>query len=300
MFCVFAPNVSQAPFFFPSKKGQQKAPRRMACVTSQAFGVRDVISGGAATVRRVLTVVSRSCALVCIWWVLRASATKCCVFGHLRSKQNRPGNGAIGRSVIPKAGPAKLGLSLQLLENGWFRPAPMAPFLALRGLLMGSSLQILRSNRRGLRKLGLTSQALECVETYFALKAKRPRVSLADVGRVLGVSRQLVHRHIVRAEAVGLIVRFGRSILLCAKSLLRWSDDFVLQRAKAYRDKTVKRWKTLLKSGCVNTGLTHTVLNTSDEMSETYVSLVVENQTRQEAADALKRMYVPPHLRKAQ
>lgn len=165
---------------------------------------------------------------------------------------------------------------------------------------MGSSLQILRSNRRGLRKLGLTSQALECVETYFALKAKRPRVSLADVGRVLGVSRQLVHRHIVRAEAVGLIVRFGRSILLCAKSLLRWSDDFVLQRAKAYRDKTVKRWKTLLKSGCVNTGLTHTVSNTSDEMSETYVSLVVENQTRQEAADALKRMYVPPHLRKAQ
>lgn len=76
----------------------------MACVISQAFGVRDVISGGAATVRRVLTVVSRSCALVCIWWGLRASATKCCVFGHLRSKQNRPGNGATSIALFHKPG----------------------------------------------------------------------------------------------------------------------------------------------------------------------------------------------------
>jgi len=158
------------------------------------------------------------------------------------------------------------------------------------------ALSVIRANRRGFRARGATSQTLEVVETYFALKAKKGRIGLADVGRVLGVSRQLVHRHICRAEDVGMLVRIGRTVLLCARSLLRWSQEFVLERAKAAKAKAVKRWQSLGKSGCVNTGLTHTVETNTNGLPDPEPEPIL---SRQEARRALAATYVPVHLRKA-
>ena len=153
------------------------------------------------------------------------------------------------------------------------------------------ALQIIRKNRRGIRSLGLTSQAIQCVEAFFALKAKKPRAGQSDVARVLGVSRQLVNRHFARAEAVGLIARVGRTVILMTKSLLAWDRDFVLGRARAAKARAVKRWKTLTKSQPVNTGFTHTGKDI------TQPERAVELPDRQAAIADLQRMYVPVHMR---
>ena len=124
---------------------------------------------------------------------------------------------------------------------------------------MTDPLTVLRKNRRGLRKRGATSQCLEVVECYTNCLRKHGRdASLAMVGRLMGISRQLVHRHMRRAEEILLVVRIGRVFMLNARSLLRWASEFVAERAAHVRELGRKRLARLDKSRCVNTRLTHT------------------------------------------
>jgi len=162
-----------------------------------------------------------------------------------------------------------------------------------------AALAVLRSNRRGIRrKLGLTSQAVQCAETYVSLAAKKPRVGVSDVARVLGICRSQVSRHLARCVAAGLLVKIGRTFVLLAASVLSWSAEFAAQRRQACAVMKSKRWKALTKSRFVADGATHTKQKDLEQGqgSETDGSPVVLD--RLEALALLRRDYVPVHLRK--
>lgn len=161
---------------------------------------------------------------------------------------------------------------------------------------MSEELRLIRSNRRGLRSLGLTSQTLQCVETFFALKARRARAGQADVARVLGVSRSIVSRHIARAEAAGLLVKIGRTLVLMRGAIEGWSQRFLAERAAAAKARASKRWKTLTEPRCVRTGATHTG---EDHSPGSGGASYVPTETRAEALAALRACYIPPHMRQA-
>lgn len=152
---------------------------------------------------------------------------------------------------------------------------------------------LIAANRRAFRNLGATSQTLQCVETYFRIKRKRSRLSLADVGRVLGVHRSIVSRHFKRAEAIGLLIRVGATFALNARGVLRWSKDAVQQRIEAAKRRFIKEKSKKRDSRS-------RIIEPQDKKPANGTDDVPQWQgTRSEALVALASSYIPPHLRKA-
>lgn len=148
---------------------------------------------------------------------------------------------------------------------------------------MTDQLKLLSKRRRTLRQMGLTTCTLQFVEKYFQLKRTNPRVSLADVSRVLGYSRSLATRYMKRAEELQLVVRVGNTFILFAKTLL------VLAASKLNQIR--KRLYLKAKSKSVHTRSTHRETNIFSNENWGY-------QTRQEALADLKASYIPVHLRR--
>ena len=156
------------------------------------------------------------------------------------------------------------------------------PFLK-KALTMTPELTAIQKNRRTLRGMGMTSQGIQIIETYFKLKHRNRRVGYADVARVLGIHRSLVTRHFKRAEALNLVVRIGPTAILMAKKVLKLG----LAKAKQIR----KRLYSQRKSKFVDTRSTRKGNNNNSRVYDSGI-------TRSQALQDLKAMYIPPHLRK--
>lgn len=118
----------------------------------------------------------------------------------------------------------------------------------------------------------MTSQGLQVMEKFCEIRVRNPRAGFADVARVLGIHRSIVTRHMKRAEAIGLIVRVGRTVYLCVKSILKLSEEGRLARRARLKKREYKRklWKLLGKSESVDTLSTHRRTEVSKEEIEAY------------------------------
>lgn len=119
-----------------------------------------------------------------------------------------------------------------------------------------------KKNRKGFRGLGLTSQALNVLETYFwqVQKEGARRVSLASVGRILGISRQRVRVLMLLCERVGVVSSALGRFFLNSGFVSRHLDAFSRGRAiHAQALKARKALKNKQKSACDNGVLSHTV-----------------------------------------
>jgi len=170
-------------------------------------------------------------------------------------------------------------------------------FMASKGL---SALTAVRRNRKGIRrKLGLTSQAVQCAEEYVAMSLTKPRVTASDVARCLGLHRSQVSRHLKLCCEVGLLVKVGRTFVLMAKSVLSWSAEFAAQRRQHLAALRSKRFKSLTKSRFVAYGSTHTTKKDLGQLEGSETGALPVFSDRLEAVAQLAATYVPVHLRKS-
>jgi len=107
-----------------------------------------------------------------------------------------------------------------------------------------SLLSMIRANRRGLRQRGLTGSDLLAVEAiaFVVGQGRKRSVRVADLARLLGVSRQAAHARVKRLEIIGALFRVGGAVLLNVRGLLRWSVESIAARVKA-ASRSFKRTK---------------------------------------------------------
>lgn len=88
------------------------------------------------------------------------------------------------------------------------------------------ALAAVRTNRRALRRRGLSGEDVSFLELWLAM----PRASLAALGRIRGYTRQAARSRVVRLETAGAVVRLHGRMLPNVRGLLRWSAEGVRQR----------------------------------------------------------------------
>lgn len=115
-----------------------------------------------------------------------------------------------------------------------------------------SLLSQIRANRRGLRARGLTAADILALEAVAAVAPSGSRrLSVAALGRLIGVSRVAALKRIRRLEAAGAVVRMRRTLILNVRGVLGWLESAVKDRLAA-----VKRRFSLGKSQNVNQRVT--------------------------------------------
>lgn len=149
----------------------------------------------------------------------------------------------------------------------------------------------IRSNRRELRNRGVTPTGLLILE---ALAYKAPggfvRLSVAALGRMVGIGRATALRHVQKLEAIGAVIRLGPAIMVNAKGVLSWCAQACRNRAAH-----LKRLFHKKKSQHVCTLPTHRelLLTDSQESPETWANL-----HRTDATAILAATYIPHWKRK--
>lgn len=88
------------------------------------------------------------------------------------------------------------------------------------------ALAAVRTNRRALRRRGLSGEDVSFLELWLAM----PRASLAALGRIRGYTRQAARARVLRLEVAGAVVRLFGRMLPNVRGLLRWSAEGVRQR----------------------------------------------------------------------
>lgn len=147
-----------------------------------------------------------------------------------------------------------------------------------------------RSSRRVLRKLGLTSAEM-CVLDELALKLWSGTIRTlrgAHLARCMGVSRQWVNTILRRLADLGLILRWKTGLIRLNVEML---SKINRTRAKKSRRKPTKWLKNLIKSRCGNNGFP---LKERELRKE---EKAMRYDDRQTSLRDLKAMYVPVHLR---
>jgi hypothetical protein len=98
---------------------------------------------------------------------------------------------------------------------------------------MGKSGQagLIMANRKQFLRTGLSSVDID----YLVLIAQQSNgvlstISIAGLGRIMGVSRVTAWNHVRKLETAGAIVRCGRMMFVCAKMLLQVAADAVKGR----------------------------------------------------------------------
>lgn len=111
-----------------------------------------------------------------------------------------------------------------------------------------SLLSQIRANRRGLRSRGLTAADILALEAVAAVAPSGSRrLSVAALGRLIGVSRVAAWKRIKRLEAAGAVIRMRRTLILNVRGVLGWLEAAVKDRLAS-----VKRRFSLAKSQNVN------------------------------------------------
>lgn len=159
-----------------------------------------------------------------------------------------------------------------------------------------SLLSTIRANRRELRARGCTAADLLFLESVAAMMAGRLgliRLSVAAVGRMLGIARSTALRHCERLEERGLLLRCRFGIAVNVSAVLAAAADAVKHRAEHLKRLFQKRF---LES--VSTRLTHSVQVSKELVQEPGEAVAAVSSF--DARAALAAMYVPVHLRKCQ
>lgn len=124
-------------------------------------------------------------------------------------------------------------------------------------------LSAIQANRRGLRKRGLTGNDLLALEAVaYVAEGKKAPLSVAAVGRRLGVTRATAHWRIGRLVAAGVVIVFngGKRRAPGTKTVFFLNVQGVLAMcAEAVRGRleAVKRMFRKAKSECVRVLRTH-------------------------------------------
>ena len=158
-------------------------------------------------------------------------------------------------------------------------------------------LALLRSNRRALRQAGFTGAQLQSVEKYFELKKTNPRTTRADVARVLGTSRQTTSKHLKIAEAGGLIVRLGQTLILFTSTVLNSQKATIQARLKSFKSFITNYFSENVIHGMRHRGQKdkkeEQTIKTPSKDAQNPAPLLDHYTAMQE----LKATYVPIHLR---
>lgn len=154
-----------------------------------------------------------------------------------------------------------------------------------------SLLSQIRANRRGLRARGLTAADILALEAVAAVAPSGARrLSVAALGRLVGVSRVAALKRVRRLEAAGALIRMRRTLILNVRGVLGWLESAVKDRLAS-----VKRRFSLVKSQNVNQRVTYN--RTETERGLEAGEMVIPD--RQTALAALKSSYIPHYLRGA-
>lgn len=154
---------------------------------------------------------------------------------------------------------------------------------------------MIRGNRRALRERGLTSADILALEVIaFQQEQGRVRsVRISALARLLGVSRQSVHRRLDRLHAAGAVVAIGRGVFLNVRGLLRWCAKAALDRLAAVRRSFERKKAPSVNARCATEGKKEeTTVETGLDASLQVFGTVAENRA------ALAALYVPLHLRR--
>lgn len=142
------------------------------------------------------------------------------------------------------------------------------------------------------RQYGLSFQAVEVVLKLANLRAfGKPRASQSDVARVLGIDRSRVCQHLKKAEAVGLLVRVGRTYFFRFKAVLSVVEQGEISRKAAAMKRAFVRKVREIKR---NLGF---VADCATDTPSEYLEQAVAS--RSDHLAALSSMYIPLHLRKS-
>lgn len=154
---------------------------------------------------------------------------------------------------------------------------------------------VIYRNRRALRERGLTAADLlflEAVARHCGDAMKR--LSVAAVGRMIGIRRSTALHHARRLQAAGALVRVQSAMMVNVRSVLSWAADAVKTHLEH-----AKRLFSLRYSQRVSTCLTHG----SKEKKEGLGGWLAPSPTfdsgmdRHSALAELAASYVPVHLR---
>lgn len=159
-----------------------------------------------------------------------------------------------------------------------------------------SNLSVIMRNRRELRKRGVTPAALLVLESIArAAPEGMARVSVAAVGRMVGIGRASALAHVRRLEARGLVVRMGPAMMVCARSVLRVAADAVNARAQHLKRLFLKK-----KAQAAARMAALYQVPAPDASCKAPASFFdAGSPDRATARAELQRLYVPVHLRQA-
>lgn len=156
----------------------------------------------------------------------------------------------------------------------------------------------IRANRRGLRLRGLTAAdilALEAVAAVAPTGARR--LSVAALGRLIGVSRAAALNRVRRLEAAGALIRMkslhrkrAGVLMLNVRGVLAWLETAVKGRLSGSN-----RLFSLWKRKTVN----HLLTDNRTFQEKGLEAGEVGIPDRQTALAALRACYVPVHLRRS-
>ena len=105
-----------------------------------------------------------------------------------------------------------------------------------------TNLSHIMRNRRELRNRGVSAGALHVLESIARACPKGlTRLSVAAIGRMIGITRSVTLRHVQKLEALGLVVRIGSAIMVNARTVLRMAADAVKNRAAHLKRLFTKR-----------------------------------------------------------
>jgi hypothetical protein len=153
-----------------------------------------------------------------------------------------------------------------------------------------SLLSTIRSNRRELRSRGCTASQLLILEAVaFKASGALCRLSVAAIGRLVGISRSVALRHIQKLEAIGAIIRLPRAILLNTSGILKWCAAACNKRVQHLKALFIKRKKQNVVQSATHREERYS-LEPKNDLLPVYSSVA-------DARSALLSCYIPLHLR---
>lgn len=112
--------------------------------------------------------------------------------------------------------------------------------------VQASMVGLIAGNLRELRKRGLTSADLLCLEKLAILSLKgRGIVRVSDVGRLLGIGRAGAHKRLKRLILGEVVVKVGRCVMLNVRGLL--AMDAEAAKCRMARARELFSWERMPK-----------------------------------------------------
>jgi DNA-binding Lrp family transcriptional regulator len=164
----------------------------------------------------------------------------------------------------------------------------------MKKLLPNRLLTQIRSNRHALRRRGFTSADLLALEAlaHVAPNGLR-RLSVAALGRLIGIKRAGALARIRRLEAAGAVIRVGRALGVNAAALFKWAAESTRDRLAAFAKAKLLKAKRKIGNVCIRERIGEEKNQKAPQSAEWSII------SRSDALEQLRATYIPPHLRAA-